>query len=245
MNDSKRPSSNLWSLYKMGGLTSALNSVFNLHNAQQMAFIRQTMKQQRHEGVFETPLAALDLVVFDLETTGFHVQNGDEIIAIGAIAVRGERMIEEETFFSLCNPLRPIPDDIVALTGIANEHVRDAPAVIDVLRRFFAFVGKRILVAHASAHDKAFLNHALWRTSKIHMTHRVLDTMIIAKWLEPQEMEYSLDALIQRHEIPLKRRHHALDDAWMTAQLWLNQVHQARVRNVQTLGELYAHLSQS
>ncbi|HZG75401.1 MAG TPA: exonuclease domain-containing protein [Paenibacillus sp.] len=245
MSNPNRPPTGMWSLYKMGGLTPAINSVFNPQNAQQMAFIRQVMKRQRKDFVMETPLSEVEVVVFDLETTGFHAGGGDEILSFGAIAVKGEDIREAETFYTLVNPERDIPPNIQTLTGITPDDVREAPSVMDGLRRFFEFVDKRILVAHASAHDKQFLNAALWRTSKVHMTHRVLDTIMIAKWLEPKRTDYSLDALLEEHDIPVTVRHHALEDSRMTARLWVSFLRRARDRNIHTLGELYAYLSQT
>lgn len=86
----------------------------------------------------------------------------------------------------MVNPKRKIPEDIIELTGITNEMVADAPELIGVLSDFLEFVQQRILVAHATGHDKNFLNSALWRTSKVSLSHRVLDTMMIAKWLMPK-----------------------------------------------------------
>lgn len=244
MKEPKRPPTGIWSLYKMGGITPAINSVFNPQNAQQMAFIRQVMKRQRKDFVMDTPLADLEIVVFDLETTGFHPGGGDEILSFGAVAVKGETILDDR-FYTLVNPERPIPPAIVELTGIAEADVKDAPSVMEGLRQFFEFVDKRMLVAHASGHDKQFLNAALWRTSKVHMTHRVLDTMMIAKWLEPKRGDYSLDALLHARRIPITIRHHALEDSLMTAQLWVSFLQTIRgERNIQTLGELYAYLSQ-
>jgi len=245
MKERNRPPRGMWSLYKMGGLPPAIHSVFNPQNAQQMAFIRQVMKRQRKDFIMETPLSEVEVVVFDLETTGFHAAGGDEILSFGAIAVKGERIVEEETFYTLVNPERDIPAEIVELTGIRREDAASAPSVMEGLRQFFEFVDRRMLVAHASAHDKQFLNAALWRTSKVHMTHRVLDTIMIAKWLEPKRKDYSLDALLEEHGIPITVRHHALEDSRMTAQLWVSFLRVIRDRNIHTLGELYSYLSQT
>jgi len=244
MKEPNRPPAGLWSLYKMGGITPAINSVFNPQNAQQMAFLRQAMKSQRKDFVMDKPLDDLEVVVFDLETTGFQPNAGDEIISFGAVAVRGERLLDEE-FYTLVRPGRSIPPHIVELTGIRDEDCENAPTVMEGLRRFFEFVDKRVLVAHASGHDKQFLNASLWKTSKVQMTHRVLDTIMIAKWLEPGRSDYSLDALLEEHGIPIAARHHALEDSRMTAQLWVKFLRIVRERNIHTLGELYAYLSQT
>lgn len=233
----------MWNLYKMGGFTPAIASMLGSQNAQQMAFIRNVNKEQRRQSMFDMPLKELEVVVFDLETTGFYPTNGDEIISFGAVMFRGGEIVDEEFFYSLVNPKRKIPRAIVELTGITNEMVQDAPDLMQVLHDFMEFVGRRLLVAHASGHDKQFLNAALWRTSKVNLNHRVLDTMMIAKWLEPDLEGYSLDELLQSCCIPVSDRHHALQDSIMTAKLWQNYLSRILERNITTLGDLYAYLS--
>ncbi|MNV91282.1 DNA polymerase III PolC-type [compost metagenome] len=121
-----------------------------------------------------------------------------------------------------------------------------APSLIDGLHNFMSFVGQRVLVAHGSAHDKAFLNAALWKTSKVQLTHRVLDTMMLARWLEPHRSNYTLDELLAVHEIPIEGRHNALEDAKMTARLWASYLREiSQKRQVETLGDLYAYLSRA
>ncbi|GIQ68215.1 3-5 exonuclease [Xylanibacillus composti] len=227
----------------MGGIAPAVASAFGAQNAQQMAFIRSVMKQKRNEPKFDTPLDDLQVVIFDLETTGFLHAGGDEIISIGAVKVTGRELDEEQSFYSLVNPNRPIPEDIQALTGITDEEAGQAPSLIDTLQKFMGFVERRILIAHGTGHDKQFLNAALWRTSRITLTHRVLDTILVAKWLNPNLSTYGLDELLDLYKIPVTIRHHALEDSLMTAKLWLCFLEEMRQRQVASLGDLYAHLS--
>jgi len=233
----------MWNLYKMGGFTPAIASMLGSQNAQQMAFIRNVNKEQRKQSMFDMPLRELEVIVFDLETTGFYPNNGDEIISFGAVLFRNGELVENETFYSLVNPKRRIPKAIIELTGITNEMVQDAPDLMQVLHDFMEFVGRRLLIAHASGHDKQFLNAALWRTSKINLNHRVLDMMMVAKWLEPNLEGYSLDELLESCCIPISDRHHALQDSIMTAKLWRNYLTRILERNITTLGDLYAYLS--
>lgn len=232
-----------WNADRSGGFRSALSSMFGLQQAQHQAFIRSVMKQQRQTSIFNLPLHNLQAIVFDLETTGFHPYNGDEILSIGAVLAVGSRVQEETTFYSLINPQRPIPEKIRKLTQITDELAADAPPLKDVLLQFLAFVQRRVLIAHGTGHDKQFLNAALWRTAKIRLSHRVLDTMLVAKWLSPQLSSYDLDTLLEHYGIPIAVRHHALSDAMMTAQLWTVLLAEAEQRNIATLGDLYAYLS--
>ncbi|MFK4301239.1 MULTISPECIES: exonuclease domain-containing protein [unclassified Paenibacillus] len=235
-----------WSALRRGGVPSAIASVMGAPTAQQMAFIRSLTREQRRSEVLRTPLERLETVVFDLETTGFSAQHGDEILSFGAIRVVGDTIMEKEQFYTLVNPRTAIPEHITELTGITREMTDEALPLMDGLHDFMSFVGGRVLVAHASAHDKAFLNAALWKTSKVQLTHRVLDTMMLAKWLEPQQRQtYSLDELLTYQGIPIQGRHHALEDAKMTAKLWVAYVQEMLKRNVTNLADVYAHLSQA
>jgi len=230
-------------LYKMGGLTPAIASLFGSANAQQMAFIRSISREQRKESAMELRLSEMEAVVFDLETTGFNPYNGDEILSIGAVVVRGGNFEKVEPFYRLVNPKRKIPKSITELTGITNEMAENASDLMQVLHDFMDYIGKRVLIAHGSSHDKSFLNSALWRTSKVSLTHRILDTMMIAKWLEPRAIQYGLDEVLDRYEIEITERHHALHDSVMTAKLYFKFLQMIADRHVTTLGELYAYLS--
>lgn len=243
MGGQKAGGGRIWNLYKQGGITPAIASAFGDPNAQQMAFIRSVMKVQRKQNVLNMSLRDMDYVVFDLETTGFRPNQGDEILSFGAVAVTGGELIENETFYSLVNPGREIPQAIQGLTGITQAEADRAPELIDVLHGFLDFVQRRVLIAHGTGHDKQFLNAALWKTSRVTLTHRVLDTMMIAKWLNPKRQHYELDGLLQQYGIPITTRHHALEDSVMTAKLWSRFLDEMSDRNVFTLGDLYAYLS--
>lgn len=238
-----RPAGRMWHLYKMGGITPALTSMFDVQNAQQMAFIRSVMKEQRKNSLFDIPLHNMELVVFDLETTGFSPYNGDEILSFGAVSMVGREINYEETFYSLANPKRKVSEEIVELTGITNDMASDAPDLIGVLREFFEFTGQKVLLAHGTAHDKNFLNAALWKTSKTSLSHRVIDSMMIAKWLMPKRKTFDLDSLLDIYGIDVTIRHHALEDSFMTAKLWQCFMDEIKRREVDTLGDLYALLS--
>ena len=64
------------------------------------------------------------LVVFDLETTGLDLVS-DRIIQISFIKIYPDWKEERENIF--INPERPIPSSVVALTGISDADVADAP----------------------------------------------------------------------------------------------------------------------
>lgn len=243
MKDPVRGNNGFWSTLRQGGMPSAIASMMGAPSAQQMAFIRSLMREQRKPEVLHVPLSKLETVVFDLETTGFSCQHGDEILSFGAVRMNGKEILDEQ-FYTLVNCKTVVPGSITELTGITQEMTDNAPSLIEGLHDFMSFVGGRVLVAHASAHDRAFLNAALWKTSKVNLSHRIIDTMMIARWLNPHQGNYSLDQLLYDHEIAIEGRHHALEDAKMTAKLWSAYLDQIAARHqIVTLGDLYAYLS--
>ncbi len=64
------------------------------------------------------------LIVFDLETTGLDFIR-DRIIQISYIKVSPDGTEERENLF--VNPEKPIPHEVVELTGITDDDVKDAP----------------------------------------------------------------------------------------------------------------------
>ena len=64
------------------------------------------------------------LIVFDLETTGLDMIK-DRIIQISYIKVMPDGTEDRKNLY--VNPCKEIPAEVVALTGISNEDVKDAP----------------------------------------------------------------------------------------------------------------------
>jgi len=75
-------------------------------------------------------LKELDFVVVDVEATGAKTPP-NRLIELGAYRIREGRIVDK--FSSLVNPEIPIPRFVVALTGITNDMVRNAPVFADVV----------------------------------------------------------------------------------------------------------------
>lgn len=141
----------------MRGIQGRL-SIFdgNLQSSQQIAFFRQMQKELKQESALHTKLDQLSVVVFDIETTGFYPDLGDEIISIGAVRVCNGKMNDEEVFYSLVRYEQELPLEIEKLTGITSSELKEAKPLSEVLIAFFEFVQNETLVAHHAKHEKVF-----------------------------------------------------------------------------------------
>ena len=114
-------------------------------------------------------------VFVDVETTGLKATE-DAIVQVSALRFFGKKTIDGLN--SYVNPLRPIPEKVVAIHGITDDKVKDAPTIDEIKEPFMNLIKDAILVGHNAPFDLDFLNHAF---------HGVLDgveyidTMEIAK----------------------------------------------------------------
>ena len=222
--------------------SSVLHATSSGSNSQQIAFMRQLQKDLKVEAASRLPLNNLKAVVFDIETTGFLPDKGDQIISIGAIKVEGCDIIDEQ-FYTLVNAGIDIPEEISCLTGIKTEDLHDAPPLSDVLVQFFGFVKDNTLIAHHSSHEKSFMQSACWRSFKTPFKHRIVDTSFLFKIVEPQQKILTLEEWCEFSDIPVINRHHALGDAKLTAVLWCQYLQRAEQLGCRTLQDIYERLA--
>ncbi len=156
-------------------------------------------------------------VVFDLETTALEPPRG-EIIEIGAWKVLNGRV--GERFHSLVKADRPIPPEVVAITGITERDLLPAPALAEVLPRFLDFIGDATLVAHNVRFDFTFLRHYARRILNIRLTNPTIDTLGIARARLPG-IKHNLKSLAEHLNIELTGWHRALGDARATADIFI------------------------
>lgn len=212
-------------------------------NLQQASFLRQLQKEMKEKNHLDSLLKDLKVVVFDLETTGFYPEKGDQIISIGAIKMVGNEVKEEETFYSLIKCDLPLSKEVTSLTNIQDEQLRTAPPASDVLIQFFKFVNSHILVAHHSNHEKSFMKKITWDVMRTKFEHRIIDTSFLLSLTTPSLKALPLEEACRECGIEIKDRHHALGDAKMTALLWSTYLKRAQEMGFNRLFDIYEYLA--
>ncbi|MBN1958024.1 MAG: 3'-5' exonuclease [Desulfuromonadales bacterium] len=162
------------------------------------------------------------IIVLDFETTGLYPDEGDRVIEIGAVLLRGNEIVER--FSSLINPGSWISREIENITGITNVMLNEAPSAPEVMEKFVKFLDTHPLVAHNASFDQKFLEAELWNFSKKRPLNFAC-TLQVAKRLYPDVINYKLETLVRYKGIPVDDQfHRAMADAELAAALWNKMV---------------------
>jgi DNA polymerase-3 subunit epsilon len=180
-------------------------------------------------------LTELVYTVFDTETTGLNPAD-DEIIQIGAARLVNGKLLRNECFEQLVNPLRLIPQASIAIHGITQEMVAGKPLIDEVLRAFHAYARDTVLVAHNAAFDMRFLQLKQQQIGA-RFEQPVLDTLLLSAVVHPNQESHQLEAIAERFGITVLGRHTALGDAIVTAEVFLRLVPLLAQMGIHTLGE--------
>ncbi len=165
-------------------------------------------------------LGLKSFVAFDVETTGLDPQR-EKMIEVGA--VRFENGVETNQYSSLIACPYQLPPNIVKLTGIDDEMLKNQPDETVVLPELMEFVGDEIIVGQNVSFDLSFLNAALKRAGiKPDKTAlRAVDTALIARVLLPTLQSRGLSSLGRYFNLDVKEAHRAVPDARRAGQVLL------------------------
>ena len=212
-------------------------------SSQNIAFIRQLQKEMRESNSLDTPLHEVKVVVFDIETTGFFPEKGDQVISIGAVKMIGAQLLTDQTFYSLVKSERPLSDELSSLTNINQTQLLSAPSAAEVLLEFFQFGHAHILVAHHSKHEQSFMQKMTWDLLRTRFELRIIDTSFLIRLANPYYATVSLEEVCQECAVEIKNRHHALGDAMMTAHIWSHYLQFAEKMGLANLREVYEYIA--
>jgi DNA polymerase-3 subunit epsilon len=146
------------------------------------------------------------------------------------------RILREEAFEQLIDPQRPLSPESIAIHGIEPQMLVGQPTAAVVLPLFHRYAEGTVLVAHNAAFDMRFLE-LKEAALGIRFDQPVLDTLLLAYTLFPNQESNRFEALAERFGVRIIGRHTALGDALVTAELFLKMVPLLMERGIRTLGQ--------
>jgi DNA polymerase-3 subunit epsilon len=187
---------------------------------------------RRREGGRLGPLppAAARYAVIDTELTGLD-ERRDSIVSLGGLRVVQGRIDLADRYYEEVRPASSLTPTSIVLHGITPEEARGRPGIGGPLRDFLAYLGADVLVGHFVDIDLQFLGKELARAGLPPLANRTVDTWALYDWLSsraprdggpglPRLRDPRLPELAQVLGVPRGREHHALADAFVTAQVF-------------------------
>ena len=175
-----------------------------------------------------------EFVCFDIETTGLKVDR-EAITEIGAVVLKNGEITDR--FQTFVNPNRRLTPEIIGLTGITDDMLKDAPQLKEALAEFLKFVDGRPLAAHNAEFDIGFIR-AGCRKVGLDFSPTYVDSLILAQNLLPDLGKYKLDIVADRLELPNFNHHRASDDAatvgYMLIPFW-KMLHERGIHTLQAV----------
>ena len=164
----------------------------------------------------EMDLSEATYVVFDVETTGLSAIYNDLIQVAASKMYKGNIIAEFDEFI---NPGHPLSAFTTELTGITDDHVKNAKPLVQVLKEFQEFCKDTVLVAPNATFDVGFMNANYERHGLPKISQPVIDTLEFARNLYPEYKRHGLGPLTKRFGVALEHHHMANYDAEATGRL--------------------------
>lgn len=174
----------------------------------------------------------------DFETTGLDFER-DEVVSFGVVPVLEGRIKVGAAVHQLVAPAVPSTPMSMKVHGILPRDVEDAPSpdrARDLLRT--ELEGRFVLAWYARV-ERAFLRR-LFGGSRWAWRRRTVDVRDLAIELEGRDpaSRFGLTETAERYGVPVVNPHEALDDALVTAQLFLVLATKLEVRGIATVRDL-------
>ena len=173
-----------------------------------------------------------EFVIFDVETTGLSPTDGDRIVEIAAVKVKGSLIVDK--FYSLVNPKRSMPSQATLVNNITDDMLVNAPMAEDILPQMIHFIGGACVAGHNVRFDLNFLCYELALIGRrLNDQTPAVDTLKMARELLPYLSNHKLAYLARSLGVVVDQTHRAMADVELTVAVFLRLMDMAGDKNLQ------------
>ncbi|WP_304542882.1 3'-5' exonuclease [Sulfurimonas microaerophilic] len=166
-----------------------------------------------------------EIVVFDTETTGLDPKK-DEILSIGAVKVKNNKILTSQTFEVYLKNSKEIDAKSIEIHGIRPCDLVNAKDSDEAIKEFLKFIGSSKLVGYYLEFDVAMINRYTRPLLGIELPNEMVEISELyfdkTITLIPQgNIDLRFDTIMQNYDLPSMGAHNAVNDAIMTAMIYL------------------------
>jgi len=181
----------------------------------------------------DCPLNTVPMISIDLETTGLNSKK-DTIISFGSVNMTSHRIQCGSAKYWMVKPSSPLLSESVTIHEITHSDIADSPDLSSCFEAILQTLSGKVVIVHCAAIERHFLYQAAKKLYGQDFYFPIIDTMALEhnilkkRPLWPRLFNKSeslrLDACRQRYRLPSYKAHHALTDAFSSAELLQAQV---------------------
>lgn len=163
------------------------------------------------------------LVALDFETTGLDLRR-DVIISYGAVPIVDGRIDLGKAQYREVSPTVPPSTESIAVHHLRPADLLDAPTMRETRHELGLMLERAYIVTWVEQVEANFLA-TVFGGGALSWLRRTVDAYRMIRALErirdPEAQVGGLEETAERYGVPAEEAHHALDDAVMTAELFL------------------------
>lgn len=196
-------------------------------------FNRKNLQDERFAFLFDKAPED-EYICFDCETTGLDIIK-DDIISIGAVLIKNNTIVSSQRFVRLVKPKTKLQVEAIKVHRIREMDLLDAEELDDVLEEFLHFVGSRKLVGYFLEFDVAMVNKYIKERIGIKLPNKTYEvSALYHDWkiekIPQSHIDLRFDTIMKDLKIPTFGKHDALNDAIMTAMMFVKLKNQPKVK---------------
>jgi DNA polymerase-3 subunit epsilon len=185
---------------------------------------RRRLKEKEFDFLFEEDTSG-EYVVFDTETTGLNPKK-DEILSIGAVKIKDNKIITSQTFEVFIKNSCEISSKSIEIHRIRPIDLQNAKTTDIAIREFLNFIGSRPLVGYYLEFDVSMINKYIKPMLGVTLPNKMIEVSEIyfdkTISLIPQgNIDLRFDTILKKCGVPDMGAHNAVNDAIMTAMVFL------------------------
>ena len=190
----------------------------------QRAWMLHHLADARYRFMWDTPPPD-EWVALDCETTGLNTRS-DEIIAISAVRIQGDRILTSQRLELLVRPEGAVPADSIRVHRLRGQDVAGGLPAHEAVQQLLHFIGSRPLVGYYLEFDVAMLNRVLFPMLGVRLPQPQIEVSALYydykfRQLDAHQKDRSIDlrfaTLMHDLDLPEREAHNALNDAVMAA----------------------------
>ena len=198
----------------------------------QRAWMLHHLADARYRFMWDAPPPD-EWVSLDCETTGLNTRS-DEIIAISAVRIQGDRILTSQRLELLVRPERTVPADSIRVHRLRGQDVAGGLGAAEAVQQLLHFIGSRPLVGYYLEFDVAMLNRVLFPLLGVPLPQPQIEVSALYydykfRQLDAHQKDRSIDlrfaTLMRDLELPEREAHNALNDAVMAALAFIKLRH--------------------